>query len=324
MQEINVSQVKETILAAKNLSVARELRTTEILPPEDTLEDALLSANFRDTERLLGDTISKLQIDLDRFERIHTRHQIDLNRLHEAQRAAAIKNSPRIAGDFANRIEDRRTAIDTLQAAKFKPVVENIDSPFLIWATPANILTDSHIEPYNSRAKFFFTSTAKSGVREVSFYYLWQNPSNRIAVINIDGFLAFNGFCQVGQSGGFFPGDRRTSLSLRTNMIILEWWNQPPTSPLSQASQTDTVLSFSASGGGGFGDVGAIESRSISRASGLGYNLFLIPPHGVIVIEYRLVASFGSGKNGSHNVLVDFDSGDFRVLSPFVVIQILT
>lgn len=324
MQEINESQVKEALLAAKNLSGARELRAAETLTPVDPREYATLSDNRRDAERLLGDAISKLQIDLDRFERIHAQNQFELNRLHEVQRAEAIKNSPTVAENFAYRIESRRNAIDALRAAEFKPVVENIDSPFLIWATPANTLTDSQIEPFNSRVKFFFTSTARSGVRELSFYYLWQNPSDRFTVINIDGYLVLNGFCLAGQDGGFLPGDRRTSLSVTTKMVPLEWWNQPPTSPLFQASQSETVLSLSASGGGGFGDVGAIESRSISRASGLGYNLFLIPPHGVTVIEYSLVASFGSGADGSHNALVDFDSGDFRVVSLFVVIQILT
>jgi hypothetical protein len=323
MQKINESQVREALLVAKNLSVARELRAAETLTPVDPSEHATLSANRRDAERLLGDAIPKHQIDLDRFERIHAQNQVELNRLHEARRAEAIKSSSTATKNFAYQIESRRKAIDALQAAKFKPIVENIDSPFLIWATPSNILTDSQIEPFKSRAKILFTSTARSGVRELSFYYLWRNPSDRFAVINIDGYLVLNGFCQAGQDGGFFPGSRSTSLSLKTTMVPLEWWNQPPTSPLFQASQSETVLSFSARGSQGFGDVGAIESRSISRASGLGYNLFLIPPHGVTVIEYSLVASFSSA-DGSHNVLVDFDSGDFRVMSPFVVIQTLT
>ncbi len=318
------AEVRDSLVAAMNLSALREREAAETLTSFDGSEQPALRTSLDDAERFLGTVASKLDVDRARFERILDQHQIELKRIHEEWRAEIVKNSSAAAKDLDHQVASRRKALDALTASTFKPVVENLDSPFLIWATPANILTDSQIEPFASRAKFFFQSTARSGTRQLDFYYLWRNPVDRFAVINIDGYLVLNGFCRAGENGGFLPGDRRTSISLTTKMVPLEWWNQPPTSPLFQSSQSEVVLAFSASGGGGFGDVGAIETRTLSRSSGLGYNFFMIPPNGVTVIKYSLIASFSRGSNGSGSVIVDFDSGAFRVMSPFVTIQILT
>lgn len=324
MPTVDESQVKEVLIAARNLAAARELRDAETLAPLGTLENAALSANRRDAQRLLADALAELPIDLERFESVRARNMLALGQLSDGLQAEAIKNAPAANSALGRQVKARAESLKTLQGSNFAPVVENIAAPFLIWATPSNTLTGSVIEPFNSHAKFFFSSTAGSGTRELTFYYLWSNPVDRFAVINIDGYLALNGFCRAGEDGGFWPGSRFTSINLTTKMVPLEWWNQPPTSPLFQSSQQEIALNFSASGGGGFGDVGAIEARRVTRASGLGYNHFLIPPLGVTVIEYTLVASFNSGQDASPSVLVDFDSGDFRVTSPFVTIQILT
>jgi hypothetical protein len=42
---------------------------------------------------------------------------------------------------------------------------------------------------------------------ELSFYFLWQNPNDKAyAVINVDSYLVFNGFCEIKAPGGPVTG----------------------------------------------------------------------------------------------------------------------
>lgn len=323
MSKVNLAQIKDSILFAKNLSAAREARADSNL---DTLDFAktLPSASRRASQQLFASLAAKCGLDQESFDRLRLEGERELLSLHESAHSEAIKNSSRTSAALLSQVDARRKNLDGLLALNPKPFLETIDSPFLIWASPSNMLSDSTIESWKSRAKFQFRSEADSGFREVTFYYLWRNPSDRFAVVNVDGFLILNGFCRAHQSGGYFPGNRITTIRLSGSMALFEWWNQPPTQPLSQASLTQTLFTLSADAGDGFGGDSSTVSKNVFRGCDLQYSLFLVPPSAVTVIEVSALLNHSSGQDGSHNVLVDFESGDFHAMSPFVLISILT
>lgn len=155
---------------------------------------------------------------------------------------------------FRNGVANRLKARDLLAtgALPTEPVHVTLDKPFLIWAfrfgRPINILDDTHIEPLNSWAKFY-TRVDDDGIGpmdEIVFYFLWVNETGGDAVVNVASHLMPKGRCEVYCNERWIPvfggGFGETHLTMNAGLKVLEWWNQPPTSPLQQSGQTSEVL----------------------------------------------------------------------------------
>jgi hypothetical protein len=203
------------------------------------------------------------------------------------------------------------------------PQYHLLNTPFLIWPTNSVDLEASEIVPANSWAKFRARiGTNRSFFGDVKFYYLWDNPNDKFAVINADGYSIFHGTAFVGVGGGNFPANRSASVRLTATLQIFEWWNQPPTSPFVQPDQSAEILNLRVSAGGFF-EVGAIDLRNVFRGSDLRHTLMLVPPRGVVVFAVTTAASMGTGQdNGLAEI--DFASGEFMVGSPAVLVTVLT
>lgn len=125
---------------------------------------------------------------------------------------AATKETYRLPADVntvgiaAAVVEGRRNVLEGLvrsggQMSAYPAVVA---TPYLIWANPLEILVDSHIEPWNNRARVY-------GLRQdggtlnysVGFFYFWDNPSaQNYALVNVASTLVTKGFVRaVGNTG---------------------------------------------------------------------------------------------------------------------------
>ena len=111
-------------------------------------------------------------------------------------------------------------------------------------------LDSSHIgpTPENNWARFFHDVShgdgfdVGSGV--VSFGFLWQNPSDKAVVVNVHGYLVLDGFCSVFSNGGFIAL-AFAELNVDADLVIHELWNDPPTSPVAQSTQSQNALTLS-------------------------------------------------------------------------------
>ena len=321
MPEYNAEQITLALTAARAMSEARAARRREV---ESRQAELFERSYVRLSRRALDNHVASYLGKeggveaVQRFDALREQHQAALLRAAAERKAEAVQQSPRGLQTLQAAVGSRRKAAEQL-ATQFP--TEILDKPFLIWWTQGIDFPDIHVEPMNSRAKFRFRSGGSLGFEEMSFYYLWANPSGeKFAVINVDGFLIVNGFCLIGSDGGFWPGDRRSSLGLTANLSLWEWWNQPPTQPFAQPDQSQQVLHLSTNTGG-FGDPGALEFKEIFRGYDLRHEQFLLPPGGVVVIEVALSITYGSSDG---NVDVDFETGDFHVSSPVVLLRILT
>ena len=241
-------------------------------------------------------------------------------------RAAAIKGSrgrqQMLKAQAAQRLRSLK-GLTGLPATAAVAQYELLNKPFLIWPTNSIDLEASEIVPSNSWAKF--RAGIGSGKRfsgNVKFYYLWRNERDAFAVINVDGYAIFHGYAYIGSDGGFWPGDRWASLAVDGRLEILEWWNQPPTSPPSQPDQSVNVLSLSVDTGG-FSEVGAIEARDIFRGYDLRHTMMVVPPQAVLVFTVTAEVRLGTGSDGAVSE-IDFASGSFQVGSPAVLVSVLT
>ncbi|MBI3772873.1 MAG: hypothetical protein HY272_09265 [Gammaproteobacteria bacterium] len=319
-----VPQLITELKAARDLALIKDARQEESALRARFSGRSEVLANQRASWQLIEYFATKNGFESEKFDEILARNQAELSRIADEQKAAAIKQSSSEMKTFIHAIESKRQAFDTLisTAVSPQPFFVALDSPFLIWPTHGIELLDSHTDPYRSTAKITLDSGRTFGYEELGFYFLYENPSDRFSVINVDGYLVFNGQLRASQGGGFWPGDRHASVGVGGHLHVFEWWNQPPTEPLAQADQTQQVASV-ATTGGGFGDVGAIETKNVFRGVDLRHTLFVMPPHAVTVIEVTAAITYGTGTDSGH-VNVDFNSGDFQIMCPFVLISVLT
>jgi hypothetical protein len=316
----HAAQIKAELTAARALALARGARGDAYARRERLSQDREILGNRRAASQLFQACAAKSGFEVDQFEQIRARNVAALQHAEARGKAAALHQSSAALKTLLGAVARRRELLGQLGTPAAAPLT--LDSPFLIWPTQGIELFDTQIVPWNSSAKFTLDSGRTFGHEEVGFYFLWENPSDRFAVVRVHGFVVFNGTMTAGQDGGIFPGDRSASISAVGNLHLFEWWNQPPTEPLSQADQDQTALTVATSGYG-WSDPGSIELEHVFRGLDCSYDLFLIPPHGVTVIEMAAALSYGTGTDSGH-VSADFNSGDFQVMSPFVSIEVLT
>ena len=226
---------------------------------------------------------------------------------------------------FQAGLKSRHFALGQLAVDQaYAPTYLVLEKAFLVWATPSNMLLDSLTEPFNNFAKIK-RQNSSSGHDELNFFFVWDNPRDENSLINIECSLGVRGTCKADANSGFLSGGS-SSLTVRAELQPLEWWNQPPTTPLPQSSQIQDVAIISSSGGVLWGvgkEILGIETPSliVSSQYDLQHNLFAVPPRGVVVFKVTLSLDY-SIDDGS--IAVDFFTDDFLVRLPFVLLGILT
>jgi hypothetical protein len=313
MPEYNADQIKMALTAAKDLAAARDARRQDLTPSQAELSQrSQIQANRRAADNLLASSFLKAGFEVEKFEELLAQNRSALQRITEERKAEALKRSSSIKETLRHAVETRRKTIEHLASATAAPPWEYLGHPFLIWPTPGVFFDDYDLA--QRWARITLDSSKPEGHEELGFYYLWENPKDSYAVINIIADMVLTGFCSVESDGGFLPGDRRSRLNLFLRLRPWEWWNQPPTLPLEQVSQSEHVLELSTNTGGWFEDADS-ESELLLTVTELRYDSFLVPPHGVVVLEVLLDVLYSTGTD-SGSIHVDFAGagvqGDFE------------
>jgi hypothetical protein len=318
MPKLTERQIKAAI-SAREKEVRADLKLRKAM-------FARMQASRRQGEKVLTSYLKKTGFDFKAYDRIHAQQQAEMHRLLKEAQKAAIKRSSSRKKELAHGVENWRKNIERFRDAtlvsKFVPAFEVVDTPFLIWPTNDLELTDSHIEPWNNTAKIrgLWRGTGNENLR---FIFVWENPSDKWTVVNVESYLAVNGACDAFAEGGFIVGSIN-GVFVQASLNVWEWWNQPPTMLSPQATQTQRVLAVSASGGGLLSNLGggSVDSASASGNHDLRSTLFSLPPHGVAVFEVAL--EFFYDNTGGGMIQANFASGDFGVKCPAVVIAVLS
>ncbi len=184
-------------------------------------------------------------------------------------------------------------------------------------------LEQSRIIENNSFARFRTrVENGKAFNGEARFSFVWVNPKTTSEVINISGFVIFNGHCALGTGGGIFPGDRKASVTVQGRLEILDVSKNPPTSPPGQPDQFVTALTMSEDTSG-WGEVGAVAAKDLFRGFGLNHAQMIVPPQATIVFVVVASVRCTTGDDSS-NAEADFASGALQVGSPAVLLATFT
>jgi len=254
-------------------------------------------------------------------------------------RRSQKRSPPReiLAKRFRHGIDVRRKALELLAtiAQPYTPTFIALNTPFLIWANRflphsneplgTDILVDSHIEPLNNWAKIllnYATDDAFFATDRLNFYFVWRNETGSDAVVNVASYLTLNGSCKVHANSSFWHGLATppfSQVSVDAELSVFEWWNEPPTEPLSEPGQLQNVIPILKAEGGEFSGDG--KSTLVSANCQLTYNIFRIPSNDVAVFEVGLSLTWGIAEG---DVNVDFSFEDNLVLCPYLQLEVLT
>jgi hypothetical protein len=179
-------------------------------------------------------------------------------------------------------------------------------------------------EPGNNSSRFVLNKVYDDfgflvGGAGVSFGFLWQNPADISAIVNVDAYLVLHGACLVQTNNGFIDLTN-AFLSTDAKLYIHELWNNPPTAPIDQPFQSQNALNISCNTEGIFELTGDMDWGYISTAFDLQYRELVIPPRAMAMFEVACEFSYGIFGNEGGSVQASFMQDPNQVLCPGVLI----
>lgn len=250
---------------------------------------------------------------------------------------AATKDSYRLPVDInaigapAAVAEGRRNILEGIVRAggQLNAYPAVVATPYLIWTSPLEILIDSHIEPWNNRARVYGVRNNGGDANgyagySVGFFYFWDNPSpQNYALVDVASTLVTKGFVSATGNTGIVSGGL-ASLSASTSLILHQLAGDVPLWP--QAGQTEGMYSVEAQGGGVWsGETGRTNTRGVFYEATVEYRFYPVPPGARAIFEVRLTLST-SIRNGSGSVWFDFANAaqDNYVQCPALIVTVLS
>jgi hypothetical protein len=331
MAQIDIDEVKR---------VSAELSTHRLPQIGIPQTSGALTQNGMEIQKILKSYFDKTGLDTDTLNKLTADRQTERRKLFEKQVADSAKNLNKAQIDFRQAMETQREALQLL-ATPYQSTFITLDKPFLIWQIPhpeLDIFIDSHIEPLNSSVKISAHKHAGGDSTSFTFYFLWQNPSEFAAVVNVKTSLVLNGFCQVIAASGFFSG-HANFLDLRARLDLLRngGWGTDPTTGVSNnqtlfPSQPIQRIKLLQAKGGDLlsqlsGDWDEDHQPFTFEPFPLSRDLIVIPAAASILFEVSLDVSYSIEDGGAFDdVIIDFASDDFdrRVICPMVALELLT
>jgi hypothetical protein len=262
------------------------------------------------------------KFDAKKIDKVLARNHAELAAALKKEGAAAAKKMGPIVKQRQQGIANTRQALEQI---KFQPLVTTpipISTPFLIYATPVGMLTDTHTEPFNNWAKFFYTSdedTADSNV-VVNFYFAWQNNSDFLAVINCSTNLIANGLIEdTADPGYFFPGSAWLSLWAQLTVFLGSTTINYQGTQQTQMGSVFTEASYSE-----IGSPGTITGQDVVGSFALSCNDIQVQPGQVVVFEVACLADWWIDEGGSITLSFDFDPAGQQIMCPALQVDLLT
>jgi len=174
------------------------------------------------------------------------------------------------------------------------PTLVVLDAPNFIRATPSTILTASHIQAGKSTATMRYRIQEGENVDAyVRFHFWWTNSGSKpVSLANITSRFVINGFWETYASCSYIaPNWNYVYLDSDARLNIIEFWNQPPTSPPVENDQYTTVAFLEIEGG--LCETDPPETDKTEYVFNVSYDFkhsssFVVPPKGVVLFEVLL------------------------------------
>jgi hypothetical protein len=351
MSKFNVSEFKQLLKAASG----QQREHAALLRQAALSHGTQRAKNRQAVAQVLAPFFSKAGLDLDKVNGVLAHNQAELRRNFQKQKLETAKHSASHINALRGAIELGQKALKHLgnrppAADSGLSSLISLTTPFLIWEWPhpnLDQLRDSHIEPLNSWAKilidipaYSFDNDMGADTKEFSFYFLWTNESDFLAVAKVFSVLSLTGACEAWANSGVLSGDKM-NLSIQTSLYPITYWLPvPPGGTINSLRvmgdplQSQNVLSLNAYGGDWFDDSSDSGVPRIFSATPFGMSYgsgsfggFPIPRGATALFEVSLKLSWDwQGNTLPDEIIADFadDNLHYNVGCPIVVLQLLT
>jgi len=260
--------------------------------------------------------------DAKKIDKVLARNQAELSAVLKKADAAAAKRMAPIVRQQRQGIANTRKALEHIRYQPHLTTTIPISTPFLIYATPVGMLSDTHTEPFNNWAKFFYASDRNTAYDSVvvKFFFAWQNNSDFLAVINCRTDLIANGLIiDTAEPGWFFPGSAWIETWARLTVYLGSTTINYQGTQQKQMGQVFTEAGYSE-----IGSPGTINSDDIVGTFGLSCSNISVDPGRIVVFEVACSADWWIDFGGS--ITVDFNSNPAgrQLMCPSLQVDLLT
>jgi hypothetical protein len=262
------------------------------------------------------------EFDVRKIDKVLARNQAELGAVLKKADAAAAKRMAPIVRQQRQGIANTRKALELIKVQPHLTTTIPISTPFLIYATPVGMLSDTHTQPFNNWAKFFYTSDRNTGYDSVvvKFFFAWQNNSDFLAVINCSTNLIANGLIiDTAEPGWLFPGSAWIETWARLTVYLGSTTINYQGTQQKQMGQVYTEAGYSE-----IGSPGTINSDDIVGTFALSCSNIAVDPGRIVVFEVACSADWWVDEGGS--ITLDFNSNvaGRQLVCPALQVDLLT
>jgi hypothetical protein len=311
MKKISKADLKKAILA-----VEAERAKYPVAFRPDRGHHPTLDKSRRGSEKMVTGFLREAGLDIEKFQARQEHHNVQLERLVAKHKTDALRRASRSKAALHSSIAEQTSAFRDLatQGDFFDYPSFSLDTPFLIWSTPLEPLSNSAALPFGSWAKFRVATSEYQGTQKLGFYFYWASPFSDYAVINAATFMSATGHLTAHAPWGIWPNTSQVGATAQFGL----WFGFPR--DVASTSYASEFLGATGAYGGGTWVPGDTEARSISAGVSLNKTMFAVPPSSVVIFEVALAVDY---ENNDGNIDADFESGEFRIACPVVVFSLL-
>jgi hypothetical protein len=263
---------------------------------------------------LLRSGLTKSGVDFAEMEQLYRKSVSEFAVETKKALAKTLEQSAALAAASERDLKNQQSRLSLLK--NFSPVSPAINLTLLDTATSITAsqisLSATNMAAQNNWAQFDY-QTEDTSTGTVGFTYQWTNTSDLYVVVNVIGFIAFNGVVVAATDGSFWPFDHQHShTTISTYMVMTALGSG---AVFEGGYLTGPILNAD-SGGGWLGNPGDYETATVFRGLPPTYDAITIPPQSALQID--VIGEFSSDIDSGY---AEFNfAGDARQVSSLGVI----
>ena len=237
---------------------------------------------------LLRSGLAKGGVDFEELEKFYRQSVSEFAEEKKKLLAQTNSYSAGLSGDFERDLQSLRKRLDQLL------LIPPLTSPTQLYLldTATNItatrisLDSTNLARMNNWAQFDF-STKDTSIATVDFSYQWTNPADNFAVINVLGFISFNGALVASTDGSMWPIDHQ-----HAHTSIDAYLSVNTSGAIYTGTSINASIFNADSGGGWFGNPGVYKTATVFRGLPVTEDVLLVGPQATIQID--VIGQFSS------------------------------
>lgn len=281
---------------------------TETLPAQQKMYELLRSG------------LIKNGVDFGEMEQLYRKSVAE--RAEESKKVLAdtLKHSAALGAASHRDLKNLQTSMKELK--NFVTASPDVDLNLVDTATNVTatevLLSATSMAAQNNWAQFDY-QTRESSTVTVDFTYQWLNSSDAYVVVNVIGFIAFNGVVVASTDGSFWPFvTQHSHTSINTYLIMT---TLATGAAIEGAYLTGPTLNADSGGSWYEGNPGDYETATVLRGLPPTYDVVTIPPQSGLQVD--VIGEFSADIDGGYAEF-NFEGDGRQVSSIGVIISIVS